>query len=83
VTLLGIFRSIGCHPDGGTELPWRAVAALETVIFNEPLLKSAQIAINGKTLDSGNAPPLILHGQSKTRVDALSIDQIRASATAS
>jgi hypothetical protein len=74
---------LGCHPDGGTELPWRAIAALEAIMFNECLLKGMQIAVNGKTFDGGDVPPLILHGQSKTGVDTLSIDQNRASAAGS
>src|ERR1700722_13255721 len=71
---------LGRHADRRADLTGRAIAALESVVFDERLLQGMQRAGSAEALDRGDLAALILNGQSEAGIDALAINQNGASA---
>ena len=55
------------QPDGRADLAWRAVAALERVVFDEGLLYRVECAIAGQALDRGHAGTILHDGERQAR----------------
>src|SRR5215475_178229 len=63
------------HANGRADVTGRAIAALETVIFDKGGLQRVQLIGSGDPLNSRNLSALILHGERETRVDTLAVHQ--------
>ncbi|PAV66105.1 hypothetical protein WR25_17476 [Diploscapter pachys] len=61
-----------------TDLPWRAVAALESIMANESLLQRVQRAPLGHTFDGGQRITVAHDSQGQTGIDPPTIAQHRA-----
>ena len=68
-------RRLSRHADGRTELPRRAVPALEAVMRHERHLQRMQPLALRQPLDRHDLPPLILDRQCEAAIDPLAIDQ--------
>src|ERR1700733_6457551 len=71
---------LGRHADRRADLPRRAIAALESVVFDERLLQGMKRARCAEVLDGRDLPALVLNGQSEAGIDALAVDQDSAGA---
>ena len=60
--------------DGGTDLPRRAVATLETIVLDERRLHGVQIARLTKTFDGGDFVTFMHDRKRQTGIDATTID---------
>lgn len=69
-----------CHSQGGTDLAGRAVAALETVMFDERLLQRVQPLFPRQPLDGDDVPSRILRREREARHNAFAVGQYRAGA---
>ena len=58
----------------------RAVAALQTVTFPEPLLDGVQLAVAGQAFNGGDFAPIGLDGEQGARLGGLAVEQDRAGA---
>src|SRR4029434_10335377 len=63
------------HADGRADVTGRAIAALETVVFDKGGLQRVQLIASGDPLNGRNLSALILHGERETRVDTLTVNQ--------
>jgi len=63
------------HANGGANLAGRAVAALETVVGDEGLLKGVEFAGFFEAFDGGDVATFVLHGESEAGVNALTVDE--------
>src|SRR5262245_18190665 len=61
------------HANGRADVTGRAIAALETVIFDKGSLQRVRL-IGGDALHGRNLSASILHGERVTRVDTLTIN---------
>ena len=55
------------HADGRADVTRRAIAALETVVFDKGGLRRVQLIVVGDALNGRNLFALILHGERNTR----------------
>ena len=67
------------HPDRGTQLAGRAIAALEAIMLDEGVLERKQMAGLSEAFNRSDRTILILHGQGEAGVDPFAVDQYRAS----
>src|SRR5262249_52699624 len=61
--------------DAGTDLSWRAIAALKGIVIDECLLQRVEMAVLCQALDRGDARAVLHHGQHQARYDAAAVDQ--------
>src|SRR5207342_1380760 len=68
------------EPNGGANLPRRAIAALKAVMGNEGLLQGVEFAIRSKPFDGRDLGAVFHDGERQAGDDAPSIDEHRAGA---
>src|SRR6185437_5134808 len=68
------------HTDGGTDLPWRAIAALEPIVTQERILHRVQRIAVCQTLGGGNHRAIVGHRKSEAGGRSSSIEQDGAGA---
>jgi len=72
--------ALGHKPDGRTDLPWRAVAALKAVMGDEGLLQGVQFAVRRQSFDGRDLGAVLHDGEGQAGNDAPPIDEHRAGA---
>jgi hypothetical protein len=70
--------ALGYHPHYRTDLTWRAVPALESVVINERLLQGMERTVLNKPLDGGDGGSLLHDSEREAGIDAAPIDKNRA-----
>jgi hypothetical protein len=59
------------HANGGTDLPGRAVTALEAVVLDEGPLQWMHVAVRREAFDRRDCMSFVLHRERQARQDAL------------
>jgi hypothetical protein len=63
-----------------TNLPGRAITALEAIVLDEGFLQGVKRSLGPETLDGRDRPAFVLHREGQAGEDSLAIDKHRAGA---